>query len=261
MSGALQVDEVCLLIDGQGRRYLVQLSAGGELHSHLGVLPHSEVIGLEEGSRVHTSKGHQLLVLRPGLADYILKMKRGPQVVYPKDLGSIIVYADIAPGTTVIEGGTGSGALTMALLRAVGPAGQVVSVERRADHAAHAHSAILDFFGEIPANLDLRVGLVEEVVREIESDRIVLDIPEPWRVIAPAATKLRNGGVFCAYVPTVPQMQEVVEKLKSEGAFGEIISFEVLLRTWNVEDRSVRPSHQMVGHTGFIAVGRKIKES
>jgi len=261
MSNPFAPGEDCLLIDTKGRYYLIRLTEGAEFHSHLGRLPHAEVIGAREGSSVVTEKGSRLAVLRPRLFDYILKMKRGAQVVYPKDIGPILVYGDIAPGSRVLEAGTGSGALTMALVRAVGPDGHVVSVDRREDHAEHARRAIERFFGGLPPSLELRVGDVAEMVAGVQPDRIVLDLPQPWDVVDAAADSLQGGGVFCAYVPTVPQMQQTVETLRASGSFIELTSFETLLRTWNVEGRSVRPDHQMVGHTGFVTVARKVLQT
>jgi tRNA (adenine57-N1/adenine58-N1)-methyltransferase len=258
MSKPLASGEDCLLIDGKGKYYLIRLTEGGDFHSHLGRLPHDEIIGAQEGSSVVSEKGSRLVVLRPRFYDYILKMKRGAQVVYPKDIGPILMYGDIAPRSRVLEAGTGSGALTMALVRAVGPDGYVVSVERREDHAEHARQTIERFFGELPANLELRIGNVEEMVAEVQPDRIVLDLPQPWDVVDAAVDSLAGGGVFCAYVPTVPQMQQTVEALRATGTFVELMSFEVFLRTWNVEGRSVRPDHRMIGHTGFVTVARKV---
>ncbi len=257
MSKPLAQGEDCLLLDTKGRYYLIRLTEGGEFHSHLGPLPHAEIIGVPEGSPVVTEKGNRLVVLRPRFFDYVLKMKRGAQVVYPKDIGPILVYGDIGPGARVLEAGTGSGALTMALVRAVGPDGRVVTVERREDHAEHSRRAIERFFGGLPPNLELRVGNVEQMVAEVQPDRLVLDLPQPWDVVDAAADSLQGGGVFCAYVPTVPQMQQTVEALRASGVFVELISFETFLRTWNVAGRSVRPDHRMVGHTGFITVARK----
>jgi len=257
-TGPLRSGEPCLFIDGKGRRYLAQLREGAELRSHLGTVPHASVIGLPEGARLTSSAGKEFVVIRPGLADYILKMKRGPQVVYPKDLGAILIEADIAPGSVVVEGGTGSGALAMTLLRAVGPGGRVVSVDRRADHLELARRSVKGFFGELPPNLELREGMVEDAVREESPDRVVLDVPEPWHVVDPAQGGLQGGGVFCAYVPTVLQLAEIVETLRESGGFAEIRTVEVLVRTWHVEGRSVRPDHRMVGHTGFITVARKL---
>ncbi len=258
MSEPLGAGEDCLLIDGKGRHYLVRIAPDGEFHSHLGRVPHRSIIGLEEGGSVYTEKGSRLVVLRPRLTDYILKMKRGAQVVYPKDLGPILVYADIAPGVTVLEAGTGSGALTLALLRAVGPTGRVVSVERRRDHALQARQTVERFHGEVPANLELRTGEVEAVIEEVGPDRLVLDLPEPWHSVDPAARAMPGGAVFCSYVPTVPQMQQTVDALRQSGSFAEIGSFEALLRTWKVEGRSVRPDHRMVAHTGFVTVARRV---
>lgn len=258
MSEPFGPGEDCLLIDPKGRYYLIHLVAGADFHSHLGRLPHADIIGVPEGSTVRSEKGSRLIVLRPRFFDYILKMKRGAQVVYPKDIGPILMYGDISPGSRVLEAGTGSGALTMALVRAVGPGGQVISVERRADHAEHARQAIERFFGGLPANLDLRVGNVEDMVADVQPDRIVLDLPQPWDVVDAAVESLQGGGVFCAYVPTVPQMQQTVETLRASQAFVELMSFEAFLRTWNVDGRSVRPDHRMIGHTGFVTVARRI---
>lgn len=261
MPEVFSAGDQCMLIDSKKRRFLLRLREGGEFHSHHGVIAHEELIGASDGCRVVSTGGAEFVALRPRLSDYVLKMKRGAQVVYPKDLGPILVYADIAPGSVVLEAGTGSGALTLGLLRAVGPSGRVVSVERRDDHAEHARATIDRWLDGIPENLDLRVGQVEDHIPDVRPDRIVLDVPEPWHSIAPAAEALQPGGVFCAYVPTVPQLQQTVEELRSSGRFEDILAFESLLRTWNVQGRSVRPDHQMVGHTGFICVARKVDPS
>lgn len=248
----------CLLTDGKGRRFLITLEEGGVFHFHNGTLSHDELIGRPDGSVVRSSLGGRLVAVRPRLADYILNMKRGAQVVYPKDIGPIIVWGDIGPGVTVLEAGTGSGALTMALVRSVGAEGRVVTIERRQDHADHARRALDTFFGGIPANLDLRVGEVADHVAEIRPDRIVLDLPEPFGVVDAAAESLPSGAIWVSYVPTVPQVQQTTEALRAAGCFSEISSFEVLHREWNIDGRSVRPDHRMVGHTGFITVARKI---
>jgi tRNA (adenine57-N1/adenine58-N1)-methyltransferase catalytic subunit len=257
VSRPLAVEETVLLIDGKGRKYLVRLQAGGQFHYHLGIVPHDEMIGRDEGTRVTSTGGGAMLVLRPRLADFVLKMPRGAAVIYPKDMGPIAVYADIGSGMTVLEAGTGSGALTLALLRFVGPTGRVVSVERREDHAAHAHKSIVRWLGEIPSNLDLRLGDVEDAIAELRPERIVLDVPEPWTAVAVAADHQPGGGVLCSYLPTVPQIQTLTDALRESDRYAEIEVFETLFRTWTVEGRSVRPDHRMVGHTGFLVVARK----
>jgi tRNA (adenine57-N1/adenine58-N1)-methyltransferase len=255
----LAVDETVLMIDGKGRRYLVRLQAGGQFHYHLGIVPHDDLIGRDEGVRVTSTRGGSMLVLRPRLADFVIKMPRGAAVVYPKDMGPIAMYADIGPGMTVLEAGTGSGALTLALLRFVGPEGRVVSVERREDHAAHARKSIVRWLGEVPSNLDLRIGDVEEVISELRPTRLVLDLPEPWHVVPFAEDHQPGGSVLCSFLPTVPQIQTLTDALRSSGRYAEIEVFETLFRTWTVEGRSVRPDHRMVGHTGFLVVARKVE--
>jgi len=248
----------CLLTDGKGRTYLLTLEPGSVFHFHNGMLPHDDVIGRPDGSMVVSSLGGKLVAVRPRLADYIVNMRREAQIVYPKDLGPILIWGDIAPGNTVLEAGTGSGALTMALVRAVGPEGRVISVERRDDHATHARHALEQFFGGIPPTLELRVGEVAEQIAELAPDRLVLDLPEPFGVVDAAAAGLPAGALWVSYVPTIPQVQQTTEALRGAGCFAEITSFEVLHREWNIDGRSVRPDHRMVGHTGFISIARKI---
>ena len=243
-------------MDGRGRRYLARLQVGATFHYHGGVVPHDLVIGSEEGATVHSTTGAGLVCLRPGLAEFILKMPRGAQVVYPKDLGSILVYADIAPGARVLEAGTGSGALTMALARATGPEGAVVSYELRQDFHRTAWENLEAFFGKVPAWVHLRLGDVAEVGTTGERfNRLVLDLPEPWTVLPALERALSPAGILCAYLPTTVQIQALVLALEGAG-YRQIETFEVLLRTWHVSARSVRPDHRMVGHTGFITVAR-----
>jgi tRNA (adenine57-N1/adenine58-N1)-methyltransferase len=246
-----------VLVDPKGRHFLLKLESGRIFQYHQGSVPHDSLIDAEDGSWVEASTGTVLLLLRPRLADYILKMKRAAQVVYPKDLGPILVYADIGPGMTVVEGGTGSGALTLGLSRAVGPSGRVVSVEIREDHGAHARKAIERWYGEIPENIELRIGDVSDAVADVTPERIILDLPEPWHVLETASEHQPSGGVLCAYLPTVPQVQTTVEKAREMGTFAEIEVKEFLVRDWNVSGRSVRPEHNMVGHTGFLVFMRK----
>ena len=247
--------ERVLLIDSRGRRFLVRLEPGATFHFHGGALPHDLVLGSEEGTTVHTTTGAPLVCFRPRLADFILKMGRGAQVIYPKDVGPILVYADVFPGARVLEAGSGSGALTIALCRAVGSEGRVVSYEMREEFQQVARRNVEDFFGKAPAWLDMRHGDVREVTGET-FHRVALDLPEPWAVLEETASVLLPGGVLCGYLPTTGQVLTLVESMKA-AHFAEIQTFEVMLRTWHVEPRSVRPDHRMVAHTGFITVGRK----
>lgn len=249
-----------LLVDSRGRRYLVTLSPGERFHFHLGSLEHDALLAAGEGSAVTASRGARLLAFRPTLADYVLKMARGAQIVYPKDIALILVYADIFPGAAVVEAGTGSGALTLALARAVGETGRVISYETRIDHHERALKNLEAWYeasGAKRARVDLRVGDVYAGVPERDIDRFVLDLPEPWRALAPAGESLAAGGILCCYLPTIPQVSQAVEALR-RGGFGLVATFEALLRTWNVEAQSVRPDHRMVAHTGFIVTARKL---
>jgi len=218
---------------------------------------HDQIVGAAEGTVVRSHSGARLLCLRPRMADFTLKMPRGAQVVYPKDVGAILVYGDIAPGSRVLEAGTGSGALTLALCRAVGPEGRVVSYELREDFHHRAAANVEMFFGKLPAWLDLRLGDVAEVAATGERfDRVVLDLPEPRAVLPALDAVLHPGGIVCTYLPTANQVQQAVLALEAAG-FGEVETLEVMVRTWHVAERSVRPDHRMIGHTGFLTFGRK----
>jgi tRNA (adenine57-N1/adenine58-N1)-methyltransferase len=258
---ALRAGERALLIDARDRRYLVTLASGKQFHSHLGALDHDAIIGGPEGRTLTTTGGSRLLVFRPTLADFVLKMQRSAQVVYPKDIGLILVYADIFPGAMVVEAGTGSGSLSLALARAVGESGRVISYEVREDHYRRALENVEQWyegFGGKPENVDLRAGDVFEGIPERDVDRIVLDLPEPWRAVGTVTDSLTPGGILCSYLPTVPQVMATVEAMRA-GGFSLLSTFEGLVRTWNVEDRSVRPDHRMVAHTGFIVTGRRLR--
>jgi tRNA (adenine57-N1/adenine58-N1)-methyltransferase catalytic subunit len=246
--------ERVLLVDSKARRYLITLVEGGSFSTHAGTLPHAELIGRDEGILVRTSHGARMRAVRPTLRDYILKMPRGAQVVYPKDIGPILVLADLFPGARLLEAGVGSGALSMALLRAVGPEGSVVGYEIREDFAARAAKNVESFLGPgQPYRVEIRD--VYEGIEETGLDRIVLDLPEPWRVVKHATMALRPGGILVSYVPTIGQVARLREELDG-SPFGLAETLEVLQRTWHVEGQSVRPDHRMVAHTGFLTAAR-----
>lgn len=250
-----QEGDLSLLIDRKGRRYLIHLTKDGSFHTHLGFLEHSKVLGRCQGEWVQTSKGHRLLALKPTLSDYVLEMQRVTQVVYPKDLGAIIMLGDIFPGSHVVEAGFGSGALTMALLRAVGPNGRVTSYDLRSDQAQQALKNIAPLIPE-GYSLVVKEGDIYQGVEETDVDRLVLDVPEPWRVVDSAPNFLVPGGIFISFLPTVLQVHRLTEELESHGGFQLIESVELMLRPWHVSERSMRPVHRMVAHTGFITTAR-----
>jgi tRNA (adenine57-N1/adenine58-N1)-methyltransferase len=255
---SLQDGEQVLLIDQRGRRHLVMLRKGETFHSDRGWVAHDTMIGQADGSWVRTSKGTRYVVLRPTLAEYVLDMPRGAQVIYPKDLAMVMFWADIHPGARVLEAGMGSGALTLALLRAVGPDGKVISYEQREDFARRALANIQLRMGEV-TNLAVRLRPVEEGLGEEEGvDRAVFDLPEPWHLVEPVARVLRSGGIFLSYVPTIIQSHQLSEALRRHRGYTLVETFETLFRPWNIDGNSVRPFHRMVAHTGFITVARRV---
>ncbi len=249
--------EECVLSDVRNRQFLVTLASGATFQFDKGMIAHDDIIGIAEGSTLRSSRGMAVVALRPRLADHVLRMKRGAAVMYPKDTAALITWADIAPGCTVVEAGTGSGALTIALSRAVGERGRVITVEQREDHQNHARKLITSFLGSPPQNVEFHVGDVSDVLETAEPDRVVLDLPEPWQVVAAAADALPGGGGFACYLPNITQVQQVRQAIWDAKAFTGTETFEVMMRSWAIDDRSVRPDHRMVGHTGFITVTRR----
>jgi tRNA (adenine57-N1/adenine58-N1)-methyltransferase len=251
--------EVVLLVDlRRGKRHLVTLRSGQAFHSDRGLIPHDALVGFPEGIVAVTTRGARYLALRPTLAEYVLEMPRGAQIIYPKDLASIALFADVGPGQTVVEAGLGSGALTLVLLRIVGPTGRVISYETREEFARRAQRNIDARLGH-DAPLTVRAQDVYLGIEERDVDRVVLDLPEPWRLVDAAAAALRAGGLVCAYVPTIPQSQRIHEALAAHPAFALAETFETLLRPWHIAGPSVRPAHRMVAHTGFLTLARRVQ--
>jgi tRNA (adenine57-N1/adenine58-N1)-methyltransferase len=245
------------LTDPKGRLHTVVLSAGKVFHTHRGGLAHDDLIGLPEGSVVTSSGGTAYLALRPLLADYVLAMPRGAQVIYPKDAAQIVAMGDVFPGAKVLEAGAGSGALTCSLLRAVGEHGQVHSYEIRPEFAEVAQRNVTAFFGTQPKAWQLTVGDVA-TCPETDFDRIILDMLAPWEVLDLVDRALRPGGVLVGYVATTPQLSELVEALRERGGYTEPRAFETLMRDWHIEGLAVRPEHRMIGHTAFLITARRL---
>ena len=258
-TGPFTAGERVQLTDAKGRHYTIVLTPGTEFHTHHGGIPHDAMVGLEPGSVVKSSNGAIFLVLRPLLLDYVMSMPRGPQVIYPKDAAQIIHEGDMFPGARVLEAGAGSGALTLSLLRAVGPEGRVVSYEQRADHAEHARRNVSVFHDGLPPNWQMIIGdLADSELPDGSFDRAVLDMLAPWDVLEAVARLVVAGGVLIIYVATVTQLSKVVEALRAQQCWTEPRSWESLQRGWNVVGLAVRPQHSMRGHTAFLIATRRL---
>ena len=252
--------DLILLVDKVGRRHRVRLKAGQRHSLHSGAIEHDAVIGRPEGVIVTTQLGARLLAVRPTFAEQVTGRVRQAQPIYPKDLGAILVGADIHPGARVLEAGTGTGALTLAALRAVGPEGLVVSYEQREEFLEAAKRGISETLGGPPPNLVLKLGDIYQGVEEQDMDRVLLDLPEPWQAIPAVRSSLRPGGIVFAHCPNVSQVQRYFEALREARGFGMLEVFELLQRGWTVRGRSLRPSHRMVAHTGFLCFARRIAD-
>ena len=253
---AFREGDYAIFVDRRERRYLVRLEPSRLFESHIGSVPHREVIGLPLGSWVTTGKGHHLLVIKPTMADFVREMPRIATVIYPKDLGQILVQGDVFPGARVLEAGAGSGGLTIALARAVGADGSVVSYDVREDMLDRARRN-LEAMVPGAANVSFKIGDVYQGFPERELDRVILDLPEPWQVVPHAADGLAPGGLLLSFLPTIMQVHDLTRALREQGTFSMVDTVEVLLRPWSVGGRSVRPAQRMVGHTGFITTARR----
>lgn len=252
----LRAGESVLFIDSKERQYLRTLRASGRVSLRGGALAADDLIGRPEGRMIRTAKGEDFLMIRPTFAQLIPNLPRRAQVIYPKDIGLILLWGDIGPGMHVLEAGTGPGALTMALLRAVGPTGSVTSYEIRPEFIEMARGNVAQFYGDAPhwrvVHADVRAGIAQRGL-----DRIVLDLPEPWTVLRAAAEALRPGGVLVVYLPTVLQVKQFADQAPAAG-FAAVQVMESLLRPWYSRGLSIRPEHRMVAHTGFVIVCRRV---
>lgn len=260
--GPFRAGDRCQLTDPKGKINTVSLKHGEEFHTHRGVIKHDDIIGLPDASVVLNSSGIEYLVMRPLLVDFVMSMPRGAAIIYPKEAQAILGQADIFPGARVVEAGVGSGALSLWLLRAIGPTGHLYSFERREEFADIAKLNVATFHGYTPENWTVTVGdLQDELPKTVDlgqADRVVLDMLAPWECVDMVAEALIPGGVVLMYVATVTQLSRVVEALRATGQFSHPQSSETIVRGWHVEGLAVRPEHRMIGHTAFLVTARKL---
>ncbi len=259
--GVFQFGDHVQLRGPKGVLHTITLEPGGSFHTHKGQIFHDDVVGQPEGSLATTDRGVDYLALRPLLSDFVLSMARGAAIIYPKDAAQIVSLADIQPGHRVLEAGVGSGSLTLAILRSLGAAGSLLSVERRSEFAEIATANVEAFHGAAPPQWSVSVGDFQDIAQaepQGSADRCILDMLAPWECVEAVSHVLTPGGVLAVYVATVTQLSRVVEAVRSSGRFTNPESVEVLLRSWHVEGLAVRPEHRMIGHTGFVMTARAL---
>ena len=256
--GPFREGEEVILVDPKGEERMITLTPGKPFGTHKGNLLHDDIIGKPDGSRVWTAMGAEYRVLRPTFNQFVMNLKRHAQIIYPKDIGPILLWADIFPGATVVEAGIGWGALAIKLLEAVGPTGRLVSYEVREDFAASGARTVERFLGECPNHM-IRVRDIYAGIEERDVDRIVLDLPEPWHVVPHAASALAPGGILLSYLPSTIQVKQMVDRIEATGGFTVPEVFEVIHRPWHVKGQSVRPVQWMFSHSAFLTVTRSVR--
>ncbi|MGP5556617.1 tRNA (adenine-N1)-methyltransferase [Corynebacterium flavescens] len=262
-SGPFHYGDRVQLTDAKRRHYTLVLEEGGQFHSHKGIINHDDIVGMDEGSVIKSTMGSAFPLFRHLMVDHVLSMPRGAAVIYPKDSAQILVEGDIFMGARVLEAGAGSGALSMTLLRAVGPEGHVFSYEVREDHLEYAVDNVREYFGEQPQWWSPRLGDLGDVTVEDLGgpvDRVILDMLEPWEHLDTVRDLLIPGGVFMTYVATVPQLMKVMEGIRELQCFTEPKAWESLVREWKVEGLATRPEHRMNAHTAFLIWTRRLAD-
>ncbi|NYD66141.1 tRNA (adenine-N1)-methyltransferase [Agromyces atrinae] len=261
-SGPFRAGDRVQLTGPKNKLHTITLEPGKLFHSHRGPIAHDDIIGLPDGSVVANKIGESYLALRPLLQDFVMSMPRGAAIIYPKDAAQILAQADIFPGAHVVEAGVGSGALSLWLLRAIGPEGRLDSFERREEFADVARGNAATFFGHDPENWSITLGDLAEVLPEVADegtvDRVVLDMLAPWECLPAVSAALKPGGVLLCYIATATQLSRVAEAIRGSGLYTNPSSSETMVRGWHVEGLAVRPDHRMIGHTGFLLTARRL---
>ncbi len=258
MNTAASGDWVLLLAPDE-KRFMIRLAPTLQLHTHRGFILHDALIGQPFGSSVSTQLGQPFLMLQPSTFDLLMHVRRISQIVYPKEIGYILLRLNIVPGTRVVEAGTGSGALTLAFSRFVLPGGHVYSYEERADMLELAHKN-LERVGALDAvelkQRDIRAGFEER-----EADALFLDLREPWLFLAQAHAALKGGGFFGSLVPTTNQLSDLLAEMEALGGWADIEVTEIMMRRYKPVAERLRPEDRMVAHTGYLIFARAVQSS
>lgn len=257
-TGPLQPGDRVTLTDSKGRRKSIVLREGATWHTTKGAVSHDDLIGGPEGVTVTSVGGMQYLAFRPLMSEFMVSMPRDAAVIYPKDAAQILMWTDIYPGARVLEAGVGSGALSLALLRAIGPDGSLHSYERRQQFADVARGNVETFLGGPHPAWTLTVGDLVEAITDDPIDRAILDMLAPWECIDAVGERLVAGGVLTCYVATATQLGKVADTFRAHGGFTEPHATETTVRDWHAEGLAIRPGHGTSGHTGFLITSRRL---
>jgi len=250
--------DLVLLLGKDGKRFIVRLSPGEELHTHRGFMKHDDIIGQPLGGQITSHLGYPFYLLRPSIHDSIMNIRRESQIVYPKESGYVLLKMNIVPGSRVIEAGTGSGALTIALAQGVMPTGKVHSYERREDMIDVATRNLSRL--ELLSYVELKCRDIAQGFDEKEVDALFMDVREPHLYLSQVKEALAGGGFFGALVPTANQVSALLEGLQNEN-FVDLEASEMLLRQYKTVPARLRPEDRMVAHTGYLVFARPLSKS
>lgn len=244
------------LVGLRHKHFILTLEAGAKFETHRGILQHDDLIGKTWGTQVFSHLGAPFFLLQPSLADLLTNLPRTTQIMYPKDIGFILVTMGVGPGQKVMEAGSGSGSMTTALAYAVGNEGRVISYEIKPDTQNLAVKNIKRF--GLASRVDFKLRDIAEGFDETDADSFFLDVPNPYDYIAQVRAALKPGGFLCCLMPTFNQVEKVLQALRQNNfAFIEVC--EILLRYYKPEPSRLRPTDRMIAHTGFLAFARKIE--
>jgi tRNA (adenine57-N1/adenine58-N1)-methyltransferase len=251
-----QDGDLAQLVGLTHKHFIITLKEGGEFQSHRGVIKHEELIGKPWGSQVFSHTGAPFYLLQPSLADLLNELPRTTQILYPKDIGYILIQMGVSEGQTVMEAGTGSGSMTIALASAVGPQGKVISYEQKQDTQNLARKNLERI--NLASRVDFKLRDIQEGFDETDADAFFLDVQNPYDYIPQVRATLKTGGFFGTLLPTFNQVEKILYALKKNNfAFVEVC--ELMLRYYKTNPARLRPTDRMVAHTGFLVFGRKIE--
>lgn len=251
-----QAGDLVQLVGLGHKHFLIRLQAGANFQSHRGVLQHDDMIGKPWGTQVVSHRGNPFFLLQPSLSDLLREIKRNTQILYPKDIGYLLVTMGVGPGYHVLEAGTGSGALTCAFAYAVGPQGHVTTYEAREpmQELSKRNAAYL----ELDDRITFKMGNVADGFTETNVDALFYDLPNPYDYIQQARAALKPGGFFGTILPTTNQVTKLlIELRRNHFAFVDVC--EIMLRFYKTEYDRFRPTDRMVAHTGFLIFARPVQ--